>query len=110
MSVICKNTGHRQELECINCDCVCHEEPASWMPIETAPRNGTSIQAKIPGHGNDNIIAWHEEFIDASYNIVGGWVFTSDQEPPSCWSDGVCWAVNEDGVASIFPTEWKPLL
>jgi anaerobic selenocysteine-containing dehydrogenase len=25
------------------------------------------------------------------------------------WTDGVCWEVNEDEVASAKPTRWKPL-
>ncbi len=29
-----------------------------WMPMKSAPRDGTSFQAKIPGHGSDNVIAW----------------------------------------------------
>lgn len=29
-----------------------------WFPMETAPRDGTPIQAKIPGNGSDNIIRW----------------------------------------------------
>lgn len=29
-----------------------------WQPMETAPKDGAPIQAKIPGHGSDNIIQW----------------------------------------------------
>jgi hypothetical protein len=32
MSVICKNTGHRQEIECINCDCGSYEDHGRWRP------------------------------------------------------------------------------
>ena len=72
-----------------------------WQPIETAPRDGTFIQAKIPGHGSDNIICW-------CFNL--GWAFVyDDQEPPECWTDAVCWAVNEDLRPSVKPTEWKPV-
>lgn len=73
--------------------------PDGWQPMETAPRDGTAFQAKIPGHGADNVIAWTD----------GAWAFTSEQEPPDCWTDGYCWDVNEDGAPSVQPTHWKPL-
>ena len=80
-----------------------------WFPIESAPRDGTEIQAVIPGHGSDNVIAWDEGLLDSDGAFCGGWMFTRDQEPPACWTDGYCWAVNEDGVASVAPTSWSPL-
>lgn len=79
------------------------------QPMETAPRDGTEIQAEIPGHGADNVIAWHNGFLDSDEKECGTWVFTRDQEPPDCWTDGVCWDKNEDGVPSVKPTRWKPL-
>lgn len=82
----------------------------NWQAIETAPLDGTDIQARIPGHGDDNVIAWQvDAFIDSNGNSVGGWAFTTDQEPPDCWTDGICWEVNEDENASVQPTQWKPL-
>lgn len=80
-----------------------------WRPIETAPRNGTAIQAKIPGHGNDNVIAWIGGLVDEHGEDCGGWSFVSAQEPPDDWTDGVCWESNEDGKPSTKPTHWKPL-
>lgn len=35
-----------------------------WQPIETAPLDGTPIQAEIPGYGQDNIIRWSSGFMD----------------------------------------------
>lgn len=82
----------------------------AWQPIETAPVDGSDIQATIPGHGSDNVIAWQcDAFLDSDGRPCGGWAFTTEQEPPECWTDGVCWDVNEDGVASVQPTHWKPL-
>lgn len=82
----------------------------TWQPIETAPRDGTEFQARIPGNGEDNVIAWNDaDFLDSEGNDCGAWVFTRDQEPPDCWTDGICWEVNEDGVASVRPTHWMPL-
>jgi hypothetical protein len=80
---------------------------SEWRDIETAPKDGTWIQARIPGHGADNIIAWQGGLLDSEGNDCGGWMFMQDQEPPDCWTDGVCWSVNEDGIASTLPTEWK---
>ena len=81
-----------------------------WQPIETAPLDGTEIQARIPGHGADNVIAWqHNAFMNTAGDDCGGWAFTRDQEPPDSWTDGICWEVNEDGEPSTQPTEWKRL-
>lgn len=73
-----------------------------WQPIETAPKDGTPIQARIPSHGEDNIIGYHD--IDPEYSA---WTFVTDQEPPACWTDGWCWGSNEDCVQSVQPTHWK---
>lgn len=81
----------------------------NWQPIDTAPQDGTVIQARIPGNGDDNMIYWLDCFLDSDGNDCGGWAFANDeQEPPQCWTDGVCWEVNEDGKPSVKPTHWKP--
>lgn len=77
------------------------------QPIESAPRDGTPIQATIPGYGSDNIIAWQDGFVDEDNNDIGAWVFVEDQVPPPCWTDGACWEVNESGKRSVQPTLWK---
>lgn len=80
-----------------------------WKPIETAPRDGTCFQARIPGHGSDNVIAWVDGLLNSADKDCGGWQFVSEQEPPDSWTDGICWTVNADGVPSIEPTHWMPL-
>lgn len=81
-----------------------------WQPIETAPKDGTHIQAEIPGHGSDNIIAWIDGLIGELSEDCGGWAFMhEDQEPPDCWTDGICWEKNEDGKQSVKPIRWKAL-
>lgn len=81
-----------------------------WQPISTAPRDGTAIQARIPGHGSDNVIAWYPGLMDEDGNDCCAWTFVlEEREPPDCWTDGWCWESNEDGVPSVRPTEWKPL-
>jgi hypothetical protein len=82
-----------------------------WRPIHTAPRDGTAIQARIPPHGSDNIIAWRDGLIDGADNECGGWVFVDDtQHPPPCWDDGVCWGRNSQGDPSTPPSAWKPIV
>ena len=74
-----------------------------------APLDGTAIQAEIPGNGSDNIIAWMVGLVDAEGRDGGGWSFVEDQEPPGCWTDGICWEQNEDGIKSVLPVRWKHL-
>lgn len=82
----------------------------AWQGMDSAPRDGTDIQAEIPGNGKDNVIAWQSEvFFSGPNDYASAWAFTTDQEPPECWTDGVCWEVNEDGVPSVQPTRWKHL-
>lgn len=82
----------------------------SWKPFDTAPLDGTWIQAEIPGHGADNVITFQFGLVDEHGNDCAAWCFaTEEQEPPDCWTDGWCWASNEDGVPSVRPTRWKPL-
>ena len=80
---------------------------AEWQPIETAPKDGTIIQVRIPGHGDDNIVAWIDGLFDRNGKDCGGWAFIEDQEPPDDWTDGICWEVNEDLMPSTPPTHWK---
>ena len=82
---------------------------SEWQPIETAPKNGTAIQARIPGHGEDNIIAWIGGYMNEEEHDCCAWTFVEDQEPPDDWTDGVCWQINAEGKASVTPTHWKPL-
>jgi hypothetical protein len=80
-----------------------------WQPIETAPKDGTAIQAEIPGNGSCNIIAWQHGLLNSDGEECGAWMFMEDQDPPDCWTDGICWESNEDGNPSVKPVRWKPL-
>lgn len=82
---------------------------ADWRDISTAPKDGTHIQAVIPENGSDNEIAWQDGLINSAGEECGGWHFMGNNEPPDCWTDGICWEVNEDLVPSMLPTLWKPL-
>lgn len=79
---------------------------SEWMSIETAPKDGSAFQARIPGNGEDNVLCWQDGLLDSNEQACGAWCFASDQEPPDCWTDGWCREVNEDGVASVKPTVW----
>lgn len=39
----------------------------------------------------------------------GGWAWTAVNcsEAPKCWTDGVCWGQNDDGVPSKQPRHWR---
>lgn len=80
-----------------------------WQTMDTAPRDGTPVQARIPGHGEDNIIAWTDGFVDQEGSPLGTWHFVGDQKPPDCWTDGICWDRNEDDEPSVRPTHWRHL-
>lgn len=82
---------------------------ADWQPIETARQDGTSIQVKIPGHGSDNVVAWFGGLMNSREQDCGGWHWMEDNEPPDCWTDGICWESNEDNIRSVHPTHWQPL-
>ena len=74
-----------------------------WQPMETAPKDGAPIQAKIPGHGSDNIIQW--------MCIYGYWTWGMDdgQDWPDSWDEGICWASNSSEQPSVLPVAWKPI-
>lgn len=80
-----------------------------WQPMDLAPRDGTPIQAEIPGHGADNVIAFQDGYLDSAGQDCGAWCFVTDREPPEDWTDGICWEINEDGKPSTKPVRWKHL-
>lgn len=90
----------------------CNGEPeqpspdAPGQPIATAPINEEvfvycgemRFRAKlVPGAS----MTMDEEPCDQ-------WQATREGEHPPCWSDGCCWASNEDENASLQPTRWSP--
>lgn len=42
---------------------------------------------------------------------VGAWATADEYEPsaPECWTDGVCWGANDDGVPSRKPVAWREI-
>lgn len=80
-----------------------------WQPMETAPRDGTAFQARVPGHGSDFVVAAQGGLVGDDGGDCWSWVIMSEQEPPDDWCDGVCWAINSQGTPSTQPDAWKPL-
>lgn len=77
-----------------------------WMPIETAPLDGTVIIARIPGYGDKNRIC-AITVVDDNDLETWAWFYVEGKSPP-CWTDAVCWASNEDEEPSVQPTHWMP--
>ena len=77
-----------------------------WRTMESAPRDGTRIEVKIPA--DKTIVAWQRGYLDANGSDCGCWTWVDGPEPDD-WTDGVCWTANADGVSSTFPIGWRPL-
>lgn len=78
-----------------------------WQPIETAPKDGTEVQLRTLG-GFELRGSWTNGLVGHDEEDAGGWCAAEGEEYPSCWTDGVCWAVNEDLMQSDAPTHWMP--
>lgn len=46
-------------------------------------------------------------FIDSRGRIVNNWSEEYDNTAPKCWTDGICWEQNADGVQSDPPILWR---
>lgn len=80
-----------------------------WQPIETAPKDMTRIRLKTPSRSNGFEASWQPGFVDEAGEDCACWVAFDEGEEPPCWTDGVCWASNEDDEPSELPTHWMPL-
>lgn len=78
-----------------------------WQPIETAPKDGTFIRIKF-ADGKTIRAAFEGGLLDTDWKDCGGWM-APDDDAPTCWTDGICWEVNEDDIKSKEPTHWMPL-
>ena len=78
-----------------------------WQPIATAPKDGTAFLALV--NGASYVIAWTDGLMNSDEDDCGGWYIADAEEPPDCWTDGVCWEVNGDGQRSAQPTGWKTI-
>ena len=66
-----------------------------WMPIETAPRDGTEVLLFTPGTEDEALLAGHDE--PAPYTFIG--LFDAKGE----------WVTAESELNWYTPTHWLPL-
>lgn len=78
-----------------------------WQSIKSAPRDGTRVMVKT-AVGRKFLAFYDLGLVDDNENECGGWFEEKEGTAPSCWTDGICWASNGDGVPSDPPVEWTP--
>jgi len=78
-----------------------------WNPdMDAAPRDGTPVEIKTQ-NGCQFAASFQSGFIDSSCNDTSVWCEVEEDTAPPCWTDGACWAVNENFVESSQPTHWR---
>lgn len=66
---------------------------SEWHPIETAPKDGTTIRLKVPAEG-----------MNAGFEENARWRSGVDEDGPyGFWSYGFGW------LTHVKPTHWMPL-
>jgi len=83
-----------------------------WLPIESAPKDGTVIQVRCEdkNFAIEFLASW-QVIPDSREDGDGwGWIAKNEDEHPQDWHDGICWESNADEVPSNSPTHWKPAL
>lgn len=86
-----------------------------WMPIESAPRDGTEILLYHPKWDNYPIAAWCEhpwnpvEDDDGTRFRIHGWLLGEHYCAPGCVEEGFLgWP--DDIEAGCIPTHWKHII
>lgn len=80
-----------------------------WRPIDDEARNGEPWLIQT---ARERIFKakWARDIcVDEDGENVDAWAATAEDFHPPCWTDGVCWASNEDGVPSDPPVMYAPL-
>lgn len=81
-------------------------EPGEWRDIESAPKNTWVIVRTHQGR----VFKAHLTFgYPTEEEDVCGWSVDDGDPHPDCWSDGVCWANNEDEEPSDGVAAWMSL-
>lgn len=78
-----------------------------WRPLKDAPRNSEPI-AVLTAQGAVVKAFWGAD-VEGEKGPCVAWAACDENQHPPSWTDGVCWSVNEDGVASDPPILWCPL-
>jgi hypothetical protein len=77
------------------------------QPMETIPNEGFFKLYFIDHKPID--ATWEDGFeksIDGTGGTCSAFVALFEGEHPECWTDGVCWEVNESGKPSMQPIGW----
>lgn len=77
----------------------------AWQPIETAPKDGRTVKLRT-ADGLEFDASYEFGFSNSGGEDCCCWVGFVNH--PIDWTDGVCWAVNEDHKQSTLPTHWLP--
>lgn len=78
---------------------------AKMQPIETAPKDGTAILVQTVARAF-LIARWENGFQSPEDEPCQCWVEVFEETAPKSWTDGVCWARNEDDEPSDPPVSW----
>lgn len=79
---------------------------SEWQPIETAPAE-TCVKVRLES-GGTLLASLHFGNVENKDGMCWAWQTECEDDCPDSWTDGYCWAVNEDGVPSDQPTHWMP--
>ena len=79
---------------------------SKWHDIKTAPGMVT-VRVKTE-QGRKLLAFWDGMAVEGPNGSTGAWVAAVEGKHPPCWSDGICWAENEDLKPSDRPVKWQP--
>jgi hypothetical protein len=76
--------------------------PTMWQSIDSAPTNTPVV---VLTEGLQSVVAVYMAFDETKL----AWQAHVEGNHPACWTDGVCWASNEDNEPSDPPKWWAPM-
>jgi hypothetical protein len=77
-----------------------------WQSPGCAPLD-TEITVKT-ATGCEFRAIWKFGLIGEDGKETGAWCATKNNDHPPCWTDGICWRVNDAGEPSDPVMWWKP--
>lgn len=89
-------------------DAIMHRVNLVWRAPDTAPPD-TEVEVRV------GAMAFLAKLVPGGGMTMDGddcdqWQATRDGEHPPCWSDGCCWASNEDEDPSMPVEAWRPVI